>query len=157
MNDTRGGAIVRLPGEADVARIGNFDRLFHAVGTETGNAFTLIETRELELGAGPPLHIHHDAAESFFVLSGEYVMHLDDRDHRCPAGSFVYVPIGMVHTFQAVAPGSRKLNLYTPSGMEGYFVELGQAIAEGVDDAQLDEIAGRYSMEIVGPVPKGYV
>ena len=63
----------------------------------------------------------------------------------------------MVHTFQSVGVGSRKLNLYTPAAMEGYFVELGRAIEEGIDEAGLTEIARRYSMEIVGPVPKGYL
>ena len=151
------GAVVRLPGEANSGLVGDFERIFHAVGADTGGAFTLIETREHELGAGPPLHVHRDAAESFFVLAGEYVMHLDSRDFRCPAGSFIYVPIGMVHTFQSVQVGSRKLNLYTPAAMEGYFIELGRAIEAGIDEAGLNEIAERHSMEILGPVPKGYL
>jgi mannose-6-phosphate isomerase-like protein (cupin superfamily) len=32
---------------------------------------------------GLPVHIHHDAAEAFYVLSGEYSVVVDDETHRC--------------------------------------------------------------------------
>ena len=32
---------------------------------------------------GPPLHIHRDAAESFYVIEGEYRFHLDGQDFAC--------------------------------------------------------------------------
>ena len=149
-------AHVLLPGEARVIDIGGFGVTVHADAATTNGAFALIETAETK-GLGPPLHIHHDCAESFFVLSGAYEMHIAGREFACPAGSFVYVPAGMVHTFRTVESGSRKLNLYTPAGMVGYFDELGAGIAAGVGDAELDAIAGRYEMEIIGPVPEGYL
>jgi hypothetical protein len=38
---------------------------------------------------------------------------------------------------------------------------VGRALAEGlgagVDEAGLDEIAGRYAMDVLGPAPEGYV
>ena len=84
-------------------------------------------------------------------------MHLDGADFDCPPGSFVYMPRWMTHTFQTLEPGSRKLNLYTPSGMVGYSDELAAGIAAGVDDAGLDAIAERFEMDVVGPVPEGYL
>ena len=91
------------------------------------------------------------------VLAGAYAMHLDGREFECPTGSFVYVPAGTVHTFRTLEEGSRKLNLYTPAGMVGYFDELAAGIAGGMGDAELDAIAGRYQMDVVGPVPEGYL
>jgi mannose-6-phosphate isomerase-like protein (cupin superfamily) len=38
-------------------------------------------------GFGPPLHLHRDAAEAFFVLQGEYLMFLEDRQQLCPPGT----------------------------------------------------------------------
>ncbi len=53
---------------------------------------------------------------------------------------------------------SRKLNLYTPAAMVGYFDELADAAKMGVGDpGALAEIAERYSLEVIGPVPEGYV
>jgi hypothetical protein len=84
-------------------------------------------------------------------------MHLGGNDFDCPAGSFVYVPVGMRHTFQSAAAGSRKLNLYAPAGMVGYFDEFGAALPGGLDTTGLDAIAERHQMEVVGPVPEGYL
>ena len=151
-----GGAHVLLPGDARVIDIGGFRVTVHADAGMTNGAFALIETAETR-GLGPPLHVHRDCAESFLVLSGVYSMHLDGRDFECPAGSFVYVPAGMAHTFRTLAANSRKLNLYTPAGMVGYFDELAAGIAAGMDDADLDAIAGRHEMDIAGPVPEGYL
>jgi mannose-6-phosphate isomerase-like protein (cupin superfamily) len=149
--------LVLVPGEARSIGLGGFDVLVHADADDTGGAFSLIETREDQAGLGPPLHIHRDAAESFYVIDGEYTMLIDGRDFECPAGSFIYIPVGVPHTFVSGRQGSRKLNLYTPSAMVGYFDELAAAIKEGVDEAGLTAIAGRYSMDVVGAVPKRYL
>ena len=157
MTTMPGGGVVLLPGDARRIDLGGFDVLVHADAETTDGAFSLIETAEPEAGVGPPIHVHSDCAESFVVLEGRYRMHLDGRDFDCPAGSFVFVPKGMPHTFQTLDAGSRKLNLYTPAGMVGYFDELAAGIASGMDEAALDEIARRYAMDVVGPVPEGYL
>lgn len=42
--------------------------------------------------------------------------------------------------------------------MVGYFDELAEAIAaETADDAALGAIAERYGMDVLGPVPEGYL
>ena len=157
MTDTGGAGVVLLPGGARRIEVGGFDVIVHADEATTAGAFSLIETVESEVGAGPPVHVHDDCSESFLVLAGRYRMHLDSRDFDCPAGSFVYVPRGLPHTFQAAASGSRKLNLYSPSGMVGYFDELAAGIDAGLDPAGLDEVAERYAMRVLGPVPPGYL
>jgi len=67
-----------------------------ATQDETRGAFSLLEADE-PAGFGPPLHIHHDAAEAFYVLEGEYVIFLDGRELSCPAGSFIFIPAGIPH------------------------------------------------------------
>jgi mannose-6-phosphate isomerase-like protein (cupin superfamily) len=151
------GATVLRPGEARVIDLGGFDVVVHADGESTGGQLALIETGENVVGSGPPLHVHHDCAESFVVLAGRYGMHVDGREFDCPAGSFIYVPKDMVHTFRTLEAGSRKLNLYTPAGMVGYFDDLAAGIAAGMGEAELDDIASRFGMEVVGPVPEGYL
>jgi glyoxylate utilization-related uncharacterized protein len=128
-----------------------------ATGRETAGSFSLLEANE-PAGFGPPLHIHGDAAEAFYVLEGEYVIFIEGREFRCPSGSFVFIPAGIPHGFRVGAVASRKLNLYAPAAMVGYFDELAQATRRGdVDAAALSEMALRYSMEVIGPVPEGYV
>ena len=119
----------------------------------TGGAFSLLEADEPP-GFGPPLHIHHDAAEAFYVLDGEYVIFLESREVPCPAGSFIFIPSGVQHGFRVGNVASRKLIFYTPAAMVGYFDELSTAIGTG--EADVSHIAERYAMEVVGPVPEGY-
>jgi hypothetical protein len=91
------------------------------------------------------------------VLKGEYIIFIGSDEIACPAGSFIFIPAGVTHGFRVGAEPSRKLNLYAPAAMEGYFDELSAAIANGeMDPESLSAIANRYGMEVVGPVPEGY-
>ena len=151
-----GDAYVLAPGEGRSIDLGAFAMTVKANSDETNGAFSLLEADEPP-GFGPPLHIHHDAAEAFYVLEGEYVMFLDDREVACPAGSFIFIPAGMRHGFRVGAAPSRKLNFYFPAGMVGYFDELSDAIRRGeAGETELTHIARRHAMEVVGPVPESY-
>jgi hypothetical protein len=128
-----------------------------ATGELTSGAFSLLEADE-PAGFGPPLHIHRDAAELFYVLEGEYIIFLDDREFVCPTGSFIFIPAGLAHGFRVGGVASPKLNIYMPAAMIGYFDDVAAATRAGeVDPDGLSEIALRYSMEVIGPVPEGYV
>ena len=145
------------PGEGRSIDLGGFLMSVKATAEDTDGRFTLLEATEPP-NFGPPMHIHRDAAEAFYVLEGEYVIFIDDVETRCPAGSFVYIPAGAVHGFRVGNTASRKLNLYVPEAMVGYFDELAAAIASGeTDDDLLGAIAQRYGMEVLGPVPEGYI
>jgi len=124
---------------------------------DTAGVLSLIETHEPP-GLGPPMHVHHDCAEAFYVLEGEYVMFLGDDQIVCGPGSFVFIPRGASHAFTTGSVASRKLNFYFPAAMVGYFDALAAAVAGGaVDENELDRIAGAHAMEVVGPPPERYV
>jgi mannose-6-phosphate isomerase-like protein (cupin superfamily) len=149
--------IVLGPREGRSIDLGNFAMTLKASEVDTGGMFTLLEAAEPS-GFGPPVHIHEDAAEAFYVLEGEYHIVIEDRSFACPEGSFIYIPAGMRHGFRVGAVASRKLNLYTPAAMVGYFDDLGAAIRAGAaDDAHLGEIAVRHRMRVEGAVPDGYL
>ena len=152
-------AYVVPPGGGRLLDLGNFEAVVLAGGDQTDAAFSLLRTQREPTGFGPPLHRHHDSAEAFYVLEGEYLMILEDRRETCPAGSFVYVPRGVAHTFEVTSatPGT-KLNLFAPAGMVGFFEALADAEAAGTATPELlDRIAAQHHMEVVGPVPDGYL
>jgi len=157
MREPAGGAFILGPGEGRSIDLGAFRMSVKATHEQTNGAFTLLEADE-PAGFGPPLHIHRDAAEAFYVLEGEYIIFLDGSEASCPAGSFIYIPAGMPHGFRVGGVTSRKLNLYMPAAMVGYFDEVADAAQAGeVDPEALSRIALRYSMEVIGPVPEGYL
>ena len=157
MSPTASKGFVLLPGEGRAIDLGNFAMEVKATDEDTGGAFTLLEATEPP-GFGPPMHIHHDAAEAFYVLEGEYLIFIEDEEFRCPTGSFVYIPAEIRHGFRVGKVASRKLNIYLPAAMVGYFDDLSDAMSKGeADEGELAEIAQRHAVEVVGPVPEGYL
>jgi mannose-6-phosphate isomerase-like protein (cupin superfamily) len=68
--------------------------------------------------SGPGPHVHHHHADCFYVLGGELTFELgpDAQVVGAPAGTFVAVPIDVVHTFRN--DGSETayfLNFHAPS------------------------------------------
>src|SRR6266540_4840501 len=115
MSETVNETVLR-PGQGRSIDLGNFQMSVKATGDITNGFFSLLEAEEPP-NFGPPLHIHHDADEAFYVLSGEYIIFVDGRNFTCPAGSFIFIPKGMTHGFRVGSMPSRKLNLYTPAAM----------------------------------------
>ncbi len=68
------------------------------------------------------------------------------------------MPAGLEHGFRVGASRSRKLNIYVPAAMEGYFEGLVAAASTGtvIADGELAVLAAEHSMRVTGPVPESY-
>ena len=148
---------VIAPGEGRLIDLVDFAMHVKAEAASTGGVVSVLEASEPP-GFGPPVHVHDDAAEAFYVLEGEYVMSFDGDEHRCTAGSFIFIPVGVPHGFRVGEVPSRKLNFYFPAAMTGYFDDLAAALGRsGVTDDELAEIAEAHHMHIVRPPSERYV
>jgi mannose-6-phosphate isomerase-like protein (cupin superfamily) len=154
-----GEAFIVPPGRGRHLDLGNFEAVILATSTQTSGQFTLLQTQSEPPEFGPPLHLHRDAAEAFFVLEGEYLMFINEQQTLCPPGTFVYVPRATPHTFKVVSAGpGKKLNLFSPAAMVQYFEELAEAEGTGSATPEvLEEIAARCHVEVLGPVPESYL
>jgi mannose-6-phosphate isomerase-like protein (cupin superfamily) len=150
--------VIRLPGEGRILNMGAFHMTVKAEAEETGGIMSVLEADE-PAGFGPPLHVHEDADEVFYVLSGEYLIYVAEEEFCCPEGSFIFIPKGVRHTFRVGSRQSRKLNIYLPAAMMGYFEKLASANESGfvLSESFLTQIARDHSMTVVGPVPEGYI
>jgi quercetin dioxygenase-like cupin family protein len=87
---------------------------YKARSGQTGGALTAWESTAAP-GEGPPLHLHVNEDEFMYVLEGRLRFRLDENDHTAPAGSFVFIPRGVPHTWQNAGDGhARILFLFTP-------------------------------------------
>lgn len=129
-----------------------------ATAEVTGGAYGLVESW-VRAGASPPLHVHHNEDEAFFVLEGRVRFHTAGRDVVAGPGSFVFLPRGVPHTFVVEGDDdAHMLTLLSPGGGERFFVEGGRP-PEGPglpppgppDIAKLRQLAPRFGNEIVGP------
>jgi mannose-6-phosphate isomerase-like protein (cupin superfamily) len=99
---------------------------FKVTGTETNGAFTVAELDAgPELGPSPHVHLHAD--ESFYVIEGTFDFSLAGEHFSAGAGTFVYLPKGVVHTHRAGggAP-ARALVIQSPAGVERFIEEAGK-------------------------------
>jgi quercetin dioxygenase-like cupin family protein len=142
--------LIRRPGDA-VARpnpVGG-EIIFALRGEETGGSLTALET-VAPPGEGPPLHTHAHEDECLVVLEGTVRFRLRDDIETPPAGSLVYVPRGVAHTWQNAGDSvARMLVLFTPSGMERFFERF--AGLDGPGPETFLRAAEGTGMEVVGP------
>jgi quercetin dioxygenase-like cupin family protein len=118
-------------------------------GEQTRDRLAVMENRVSAGFAGPPLHVHPDFDETFYVLEGELTFQLDDRRLTAGAGTLVFAPGEAPHTFANLSgQEARMLLVCTPAGFERYFDRLAAEQA-GVEPAE----AGRPIPEVrvVGP------
>lgn len=104
-------------------------------------------------GSGPPRHVHHDADETFVLLTGDVEFWLEGETFTRGPGQTVFVARGQEHTFRIVSDRpSRHLVILTPGGFEGFFAEMamgGYRIPE--DMPAIEESAARFRMDFTGP------
>ena len=79
--------------------------------------------RYLSAYGGPPLHLHFDQEEWFYVMEGEVAFQVGEQRVHLRGGESVLAPRRVPHTFSSVAATpSRLLIAFSPAGkMEQYF------------------------------------
>jgi hypothetical protein len=66
-------------------------------------------------GSGPDyLHVHYADDEAWHVLEGTLTFRFADRQSDAPAGTTVFVPAGVPHTYFEAAGQTRYLMILTP-------------------------------------------
>jgi quercetin dioxygenase-like cupin family protein len=126
----------------------------HADSTDTSGKFALLE---LEGGPGgePPLHVHRNEDELFYVLEGELKVCRGGQEITLGPGESALLPRNVPHTFKISSSHVRFLNYITPGGFEAYFRDLGQPLDSAIAASKPEEtfevpemirIAGRYGI-----------
>ena len=81
-------------------------------------------------GSGSPLHVHHNEDEWFYVIEGELTLWVGGQTVTAAAGSFVYGPRGIPHTFAISSEHARFLLVVEPGGFEQFVREIGEPALE---------------------------
>jgi len=108
-----GGAItIRLRSEDTDGRVGMIDQVIPA-------GFP-----------GPPLHVHYDFEETFYVVDGTLSLRVGDETRESGPGTVVHIPRGVPHT--AANPTDAPVHVLvvvTPAGFEAYFEALAATVS----------------------------
>ncbi len=77
----------------------------------SGKSFELHEWR----GSGPDyLHVHYADDEAWHILEGTLTFRFQDRQVEAPAGTTVFVPAGVPHSYFEAHEPARYLIILTP-------------------------------------------
>jgi quercetin dioxygenase-like cupin family protein len=98
----------------------------HLGAGETGGAFSLLVDYP-PVGWSLPAHLHRGVAETILVLEGQFEMTVAGERSRLVAGETVHVAADVVHAGANIGavPG-RRVVIFSPAGMETFFLEIGK-------------------------------
>jgi len=142
MENVKNPPVITGPGDGqNVSVVGDTYRILIS-GKETGGAFAVIDML-IPPGGGPGPHAHPDFHESFYVIDGEIEVRSEAGSYTAGQGSFVLIPRGgVVHCFKNKTDQvAHLLCTVAPSGLEEFFLEIGQPVAAGAFLAPPDEAA----------------
>jgi quercetin dioxygenase-like cupin family protein len=130
-----------------------------ADGAETGGC-AMVTEQLMPRGSGSPLHVHDNEDEWFYVLDGELTIWVEGKTVVASAGSFVFGPRGVPHTFVVSSEQARFLLVTEPAGFEGFVralaapaaaAEIPPASTAPPDMEPVLRAAADYGLEILGP------
>lgn len=158
MTNSRTHGLLRLPGEGVTTSVFGDTYMVKADGDDTGGVLGVIEATLAPGSGGTPLHINTLEDENYYVTAGTLTFRLGERTVQAPAGSFVHIPRGLVHThWNASAAPVTVLGLPTPSGFERFFAEIAELMASmpsgAPDMRRIAALYEAYGLQVVGPPP----
>jgi quercetin dioxygenase-like cupin family protein len=151
--------IALQPGEGDARWFLDFLVTIKSSAQTTDGRVAVVEHLAPQ-GAGSPLHVHHREDEWFYVIDGELTFWVGGQVINAPAGSFVYGPREIPHTFIVNSAEARFLLVTEPAGFENFLRALSEPAqtltlpppsAAPPDPQQMMATAAEYGIEILGP------
>jgi quercetin dioxygenase-like cupin family protein len=99
-------------------------------------------------GVEPPLHVHRNEDEWYYLLDGAVTFHVGEQTYRGQPGATVFFPRGIPHTFTIESETARMLLLNAPGGFERMFESAPSTPEEAI------AALAQYDVEVVGPHPR---
>ncbi len=151
--------IALQPGEGDARWFIGALGTIKADSETTGGRLALLEFSWPE-GGGSPLHVHRNEDEWFYVIEGELTLWVGGEVIVAPAGSFVYGPRDIPHTFVVTSTEARFLMVTDPAPFADFVralsvpaeaMTLPPASVEPPTHEHMTAVAAEYGIEILGP------
>jgi len=88
---------------------------------------------------GVPIHKHSYEDESFFVLSGSFAITVGDKTITVGPGTYAYGPRNVPHQWTNIGSArGRMLNVFTPGGIDKFFLAAGIPIHSSTEELYVD-------------------
>jgi quercetin dioxygenase-like cupin family protein len=120
-------------------------------GKDTGHELAVFEQTGLTPNGGPPMHIHPNQDEWFYVVEGEYLFQVGDDRYMMKAGDTIFLPRNVQHAFIQLTNHAKVLVSYLPAGkMEEFFAVTDKWISPPSKE-EIVKVFAEHDMVVVGP------
>lgn len=136
------------PGAGKFVDLGGVGVHFKVWGEQTGGAFAVVEHPVAPATIVEP-HLHDHEDELSYVLEGVLWARVGDQELELSAGSYLWKPRGVLHTFWNPGPDPvRILETISPAGFERFFEELADLLQQPVppEEDRVYELCGQYGL-----------
>ncbi|TAL69455.1 MAG: cupin domain-containing protein [Bacteroidetes bacterium] len=118
---------------------------------DTNGQLSVFEQTGLTYKGGPPLHIHPNQDEFFYVIEGEYIYQVGEDKYNLKAGDTIFLPRGIPHAFVQLKEKGKLLVGYQPSGkMEDFFRKTADWTSPPSQE-EIIRVFADHDMKVVGP------
>ena len=143
-NGDRGGGELYVVGDYIRVKVSSRD---------TRGAFAVMEGRT-EPMHGPPLHVHYEQDEWWYILEGQFLFEVDGQQIHAGPGETVFARKGTRHAFQNIGTTTgRSLVTVVPGGLDVFFLELSEMVPPGTElqPDKLVPLFRKHGLELLGP------
>ncbi|MDH4440602.1 MAG: cupin domain-containing protein [Rhizobium sp.] len=133
--------------------------LIHLKQSDNAERLSVIEHR-MAKDFAPPLHVHRQESETFFILEGRFRFRRDDEVIEAGVGDTIHLPKDCVHGFRVLSDYGRCLTI-----TNGPFEDMVRAAARPAAMDELPEqmpptlaqqqslagICGAHAIDLLGP------
>lgn len=118
---------------------------------DTENDLAVFEQSGLTPHGGPPLHIHPNQDEWFYIVDGAYLFQVGSERYEMKTGDLVFLPRNIPHAFIQLTEKGKAIVSYLPAGkMEDFFATTDKWTIPPSKE-EIAKVFADHDMIVVGP------
>ncbi len=119
-------------------------------GSDTGNELAVFEQTGLTPNGGPPLHIHPNQDEWFYVIDGEYIFQVGEERFQMKTGDTIFLPRNVPHAFLQLTEKGKMIVSYLPAGKMEAFFKVTDTWTAPPTKEEISRVFAEHDMLVVG-------
>jgi len=123
-------------------------------GKDTEYDLAVFEQTGLTPKGGPPLHIHPNQDEWFYVIDGEYLFQVGEDKYQMKSGDTIFLPRKVQHAFIQLSEIGKMIVSYLPAGKMEEFFAVTDKWTSPPSKEEILKVFADHDMQVVGPALK---
>ena len=119
-------------------------------GKDTENELAVFEQTGLTPNGGPPLHIHPNQDEWFYIVAGDYIFQVGEEKYQMKAGDTIFLPRKVHHAFVQLSETGKVIVSYMPAGKMEAFFAVTDKWSSPPSKEEIAKVFADHGMQVVG-------